>query len=114
LVSQNLREFRIKGPGCCSEFAVAFHYMDPAWLYSMEYLVYRLRPYGLDVPFNAETGGAGDKFSKLIDQTIWENAQKKAVNMTGILITEELLKNILKVRTTLTGEVENQQSAHKT
>ncbi|KAL7073027.1 hypothetical protein ACQ4LE_007861 [Meloidogyne hapla] len=72
-----------QGPGCCSDFAVAFHYMDPAWLYSMEYLVYHLRPFGLDIPYNAETGRAKDKFSKLIDQTVWENAQKKAINMTG-------------------------------
>ncbi|CAG0890465.1 unnamed protein product [Darwinula stevensoni] len=45
-----------EGPECCSDTAIAFHYVSPNLMHAMEYLIYRIHPYGvcsIEKPDNA-------------------------------------------------------------
>ena len=43
-----------KGLACCSDFAISFHYVPPNMMYVLEYLIYHLRPHGINLGHRPE------------------------------------------------------------
>ncbi|CAL1539230.1 unnamed protein product [Lymnaea stagnalis] len=53
-----------QGQECCSDYSITFHYITPNMMYVLEYLIYHLKPYGINTVIHQELSSPAANLDK--------------------------------------------------
>ena len=70
----------LQGIECCSDRAITYHYVSPEMMITLEYLIYRVKPYGEDSNLWLETVTKPNDTSNNVSNSATDTASIAGIN----------------------------------